>query len=108
LSERALTRYWRWRLLPWILRYPTVCTPDPPSIARVAAAARLSVEHEFVASSVEELRAEYARRYGFWPFEEATDVRGYYERDYFRVLEVAAPAQELLAATPVGRLEDYA
>jgi hypothetical protein len=106
-SERAVARYWRWRLAPALMRYPTAGSPDPPSIARAAAAGRLAVQRGFQPGSVEELRSEYARCYGSWPFEETTDARAFYERDYFRVLAVAAPAQERLAASPLGRDEGW-
>jgi hypothetical protein len=106
-SRRALTRHWRWCSQPRFFRAPLPSSPDPASMCRLAAAARLYLDRAEVTSSAAELRRVYRRVWGSWPFEETNDLRGFYEREYSRLQDVAGRVIELLNGSREGMLEDY-
>ena len=100
-----MVRYWRSRSRPYCFRSPTPSLPDPPSMCRSAAAARLWLEHGVVADTAAELRAAYRNSYGSWPFEETSDARTFYRREYTKLWDVADRVLAILRSHPLAAFD---
>jgi hypothetical protein len=100
--ERVITRYWLWRLRPHLLRTPTNLGPNPETMCRVTAEARLYAERGIVVSTPDEVKGLYVEAFGAWPFNGDRDVETFYKGDYFRMWEIVDKAIAAFRAGPAG------